>query len=44
LLPALGEIIKTADESLQIFNISSGLELYLRQINETVFEKTQILE
>lgn len=27
LLPALGEIVKTADEALTIANISSGLEL-----------------
>lgn len=29
LLPALGEIVKTADEALQIINISAGVKIYL---------------
>ncbi len=44
LLPALGEIVKTADEALTITNIATGLELYLAQMNETVNEKTAIFE
>ena len=44
ILSALGEIIKTADETLKITNISAGLQQCLGQINQSIFEKTEIIQ
>jgi hypothetical protein len=44
LLPALGEIVKTADDTLTITNIATGLELYLTSLNATVNERTKLFE
>ena len=43
ILPALGEIIKTADETLKITNISLGLQLSLDEINENITQRTQAI-
>ena len=43
LLPALGEIIRTADESLEVFNITSSLYLHLDSITKSIRSKLDIL-
>ncbi len=43
MLPALGEIIKTADDNLEIYNVSAGLRSYISKLNETIFDKTEIV-
>ncbi|CDW86108.1 UNKNOWN [Stylonychia lemnae] len=44
IIPALGEMIKTADETLKIINISAGLSQSLGQINQTIYERTEIVQ
>eukprot|EP00347_Sterkiella_histriomuscorum_P021117 403335187 len=44
ILPALGEMIKTADETLKIINISAGLRETLQDMTTNIFEKTEAIQ
>ena len=39
LLPAIGEILRAADDSLRVINISAGLNAHMQEINVSINDK-----